>query len=30
MYSYIGDARNYNDFARMAEHIVGCFGKIDV
>ena len=30
MYSYTGDARNYNDFARMAEHIVGCFGKIDV
>ena len=30
MYSYTGDARNYNDLARMAEHIVGCFGKIDV
>lgn len=30
MYSYTGDARNYNDLAKMAEHIVGCFGKIDV
>lgn len=29
-YSYTGDARNYNDLAKMAEHIVGCFGKIDV
>ena len=28
--SYTGDARNYSNLARMAEQIVGCFGKIDV
>ena len=30
MYPYTGDARNYSNLARMAEQIVGCFGKIDV
>lgn len=30
MYLYTGDARNYSDLARMAEQIVGYFGKIDV
>ena len=30
MYPYTGDARNYSNLARMAEQIVGCFGKIDI